>query len=206
MKNKISINHEKYVGDKAWVIDTFPGIFLSCAEEDYVAFRVLIILDRVNISYYHFQQCIEKYLKAFVLYNNIEIVAGKKNECKDFKKNGHRLEYWAEICGRKDNFFNDSDFMTALKSISDFEELYRYPQDNIQTWGSSPKEILKFMDEFVWEMRKKITHTQYQDIIEAFLSGFSNSDPRIYTLFKYSFTVSQIREFLILENDYFKIS
>ena len=73
------------------------------AEEDYIVSRILLILDRQNCGFYHVQQCIEKYLKTFVLDRNIEIYSGRKNKCSDFKKNGHKLEYWAKICGRVDD-------------------------------------------------------------------------------------------------------
>lgn len=205
MKTKISLKHGLFhEEDKDWVIDTYRGILLKNAEEDYVASRVMFILDRTEIAYYHLQQCIEKYLKAFVLDKDIDIVSGHKNKCSDFKKNGHKLEFWANLCGKVDDFFNDRDFINALISISDFEELCRYPQNRIQTYGSTPKQLLMFLDEFVWEMRNRIEHLQYQDIILAFLNGFTNSDPRINTMFKYSLNPEQIRDFITIDNNILK--
>lgn len=206
MKNKISFGygyHDK--NNSEWVIDSYRGILLKHAEEDYIASRILLILDRQDNGFYHIQQCIEKYLKAFVLDRNIEIISGRKNICSDFKKNGHKLEYWAKICGKVDEFFNDKDFIIDLTIISEFEEIFRYPQDRIQSRSGSPKTLLKFLDEFVWEMRNRIEHLQYQDIILAFANGYTNSDPRLFTKYKYNLTPKQIQEFLTIENDYYRI-
>lgn len=191
-----------YPNKKNWVIDTYRGLFLKKAEEDYVACRVLFNLNLLDLSFYHLQQCIEKYLKAFVLDKNIEIIPGKKNECKDFFKNGHKLETWAKICGRSDSFFNDGDFMDDLSKITFLETISRYPQDSIQSWGSCPIALIKFLDEFVFEMRQKITHDQYEDVIDNFLKGCISSHPKL--AWDFNITSKQIKNFITFKNDFFR--
>lgn len=207
MKNKINLSIKNFPedNDTNWVIDTFRGVLLKKAEEDYITCRILFMLNLLDPAYYHLQQCIEKYLKTFILDRDIKIVIGRDNQCNDFKKNGHKLEEWGKLCWTKDDFFNDQDLIIALTNISHFEEISRYPQNRIQSWGSCPALLLKFLDEFVFEMRKRIEHKQYSDVIEKFSKGYISAHPALTYKFNKSITAKQIQEFLFHENDYFKL-
>ena len=106
----------------------------------------------------------------------------------------------------KDDFFNDCDFIETLEIISKYEELSRYPQTEIQSWSSSPISLLKFLDEFVFEMRKKIVHNQYDDVIIKFLNGYVSDHPSLSWEFNKFIKPEQIQKFLTFDNDYFKPS
>ena len=69
MKNEINFHVNQFSGtdNKKWLPSTYRGIFLKKAEEDYVACRVFFMLNLLDIAYYHLQQCIEKYLKTYIL-------------------------------------------------------------------------------------------------------------------------------------------
>ncbi len=182
--------------DKSWVPEVARGIFLKKAEEDYVAFRILFTMNMLDTAYYHLHQCIEKYLKTFILDNDIEHGP--------FYKQGHELEYWAKLCASKDDFFEDEELVKGLTELSHLVTLMRYPSDTIQSWSSSPGDLLKFLDEFVFEMRTKIRHLQYEDIIEKFLNGYISSHPTLRWMFNDFITPEQIKKFITCNNDYFK--
>jgi len=206
VENKASLSLEKFKEDdnKEWAIDYFRGIFLQKAEEDYISCRILLNMDLTDQGLYHLQQCMEKYMKAFVLDNNIEINPGKKNKCDDFLKNGHKLEYWANICARKDKFFEEKNLIEKLPLLSHLEEISRYPQNKFQSRSFSPSQLLIFLDEFVSSMIKKIEHLQYRNVIYDFYIGRTIEQPHFKWDIDKKLKPEQIKEFLIFNNNYIK--
>jgi hypothetical protein len=218
MKNRINFHADKFsaTDDKKWLPQCYRGIFLMKAEEDYVACRALFMLNLTSTAYYHLHQSIEKYLKAFILDRGIDYHISKCKEqhsagtgidnsilCRCLM--GHKLEKWAKLCGLDDEFFLDTQLIADLTVLSHLVEVPRYPQDKVQSWGGSPISLIHFLDEFVFEMRTRIRHVQYEDVIQKFLDGYISVHPSLSYEYNKSMTPAQIQQFIACENESFGV-
>jgi HEPN domain-containing protein len=108
--------------------------WLFRANED---IAVIQSLSNTNIEYYtsticfHSQQAVEKFLKAFLIYNDI-----------DFPKT-HDLDFLLMECKKIDNSFIDIE----LKSLTDFGVSIRYPDDFYVPGVKETKEYMEIAEE-----------------------------------------------------------
>src|SRR5260370_33411476 len=94
------------------------GLFKQIAEEDYLIGRYLAIVGfrYMNNALFHFQQSMEKYLKAFLIRNSY---TGRFDGT-------HDLEILASYCAQYDTLFDDANLRRACTLITPFEEKGRY--------------------------------------------------------------------------------
>lgn len=122
------------------------GILKILAECDYLLTRHLIFLPSfMSTTLFHYQQCLEKYLKAYLAFR----------EDYTFKhlKNGHNLSELLALCLPHDEFFQDPLLEAACTTLTPFAEVGRYPNDQMQQYGVSTPNAYRFLDEFVFKMR-----------------------------------------------------
>ena len=129
---------------------------MTIEKEDYIRnwlFRaiediaVIENLSDTNIEFYtsticfHAQQAVEKFLKAFLIYHDI-----------DFPKT-HDLDYLILECRKIDNNFIDID----LKSLSDFGVSIRYPDDFYVPGVNETREYIEISKEIQSRIEKLIS-------------------------------------------------
>lgn len=108
--------------------------WLFRANED---IAVIQSLSGTNLEYYacticfHSQQAVEKFLKAFLIYHDI-----------DFPKT-HDLDFLLLECQKIDN----SSFGIELKSLTDFGVSFRYPDDFYVPGVKETKEYIEIAEE-----------------------------------------------------------
>lgn len=154
MINKITLNYNPPTESEMDLINERDlGRFLTGAEEDYFLSRVLILSTIYELGFYHFQQCIEKFLKAYLIQKN-----------KTFG-NTHDLDKLRKLCAEVDTFFEDPDLAEGCNKITPFEVAGRYPSKQVRSYGYITPHILFFLDEFVSEMKKRIDHNGIAGVI-----------------------------------------
>lgn len=92
---------------------------------------------------FHCQQAVEKYLKAYILYQGKEIIKT------------HNLEFLKETCAEYDYDFEDLDF----KDLNSFSSDIRYPDDALLPTIEEAKEYLQVAEDIKELVRKKIIFT-----------------------------------------------
>ncbi len=126
------------------VIRFDTGLLKLQAEYDYLMARCLVTLPLLlSNTLFHYQQCIEKYLKAYLAYRNNPGLG-----------NGHDLTALVVLCQPYSGIFLDSDLESACSQLTPFNDIGRYPDDRHQSYGLSFPAGIQFLDEFVYEMRK----------------------------------------------------
>ena len=102
------------------------GNFVAYADEDLLAFGLLINAHLGDLAFYHGTQAIEKYLKALAL--AILDPTGTQ-ETPDNKRclRTHDLVKLADCCKAEYRFYGLSDIQNHLKRISEFDQVSRYP-------------------------------------------------------------------------------
>jgi HEPN domain-containing protein len=129
MNKQTKITKEQYV--KNWMQKADND--LTIARDERYLKNENIVTDGIC---FHCQQCVEKYLKAFLSFNKI-----------DFQKT-HNLEMLSSLCATIDSNFNNLDF----GNLTDFGASIRYPDDfyiptikEADTSISKAEEIRKFV-------------------------------------------------------------
>lgn len=91
--------------------------WIEKAEHDLIAASILLEANPgiLDIACFHCQQAIEKYLKAFLIYNSLDFIFT------------HNLDYLLQQCSAFDKVFIDMD----LKNINVYAVRARYPHDYI---------------------------------------------------------------------------
>lgn len=154
MQNKITLQtNPTAVSERSLLNGRNLGRFIYGAEEDYVLARVLLYMSIYDAGMYHYQQCMEKFLKAFLIQNNVQF------------RNTHNLETLRALCEQRDNFFSDPDLVDACDKVKPFEVVGRYPSELLRSYGWVMPDLAFFLDEFVYEMRGKINRQGIADII-----------------------------------------
>ncbi len=90
--------------------------WLEKASHDLIAADILIQANPMilDIACFHCQQAVEKYLKAFLIYNNRDFIFT------------HNLDYLVQQCSAIDTDFKDLD----MKNLSLYAVRARYPHDH----------------------------------------------------------------------------
>lgn len=85
---------------------------------------------------FHMQQCVEKYLKAFMIYNGLEI------------SKTHILSYLLEKCITLDAEFTKFD-KNEFHKLTEYAVALRYPDDFFMPSLEETKEAIKMADDIV---------------------------------------------------------
>lgn len=103
--------------------------WIEKAEHDMIATSILLEANPaiLAIACFHCQQAIEKYLKAFLIYNNQEFIFT------------HNLDYLVHECSAFDEDFINLD----LKNLNIYAVRARYPHDYITPEYSEAKEYFE---------------------------------------------------------------
>lgn len=102
------------------------GNFIAHADDDLLAFGLLVRGGLMTLGFYHGVQAIEKYLKALVL--SIIDPAGTHATPKTQKWGGtHNLEKLAGQCQTKFPYYAEPGVIANLKRFTEFNEATRYP-------------------------------------------------------------------------------
>jgi len=157
--------------------------FIVGAEEDYFLSRILLFLDINDSGMYHYQQCMEKYLKSFLIENNITF------------RNTHNLNRLRGFCESLDIFFKDEDLIDACQKITPFEVIGRYPQNQVRAYGWTMPDLIWFLDEFVYKMRRKVNREGVFDLISEI--------GKMKTMGILNFDVSFLVDLFFKDNFYF---
>ena len=90
--------------------------WLERAEADLRAAQILIEADPLilDIACFHCQQAVEKFLKGYLVFNNVEFPFT------------HSLEYLLELCSESDNEFSTLE----IGNLTQFAVRMRYPHDS----------------------------------------------------------------------------
>lgn len=89
---------------------------------------------------FHFQQAVEKYLKAYIIYQGKEV------------KKTHNIIFLKESCAEYDGDFENID----IKDLNDFAADIRYPDDSITPTLDETKEYLQIAESIRELVRRKI--------------------------------------------------
>ena len=106
--------------------------WIEKADNDLIAAKILIEANPLilDIACFHCQQAIEKYLKAFLIYNNQEVIFT------------HNLDFLAQQCSVLDVDFNNLD----MKNINQYAVKIRYPHDYHAPELSETEEYLQISE------------------------------------------------------------
>lgn len=121
------------------------------ADEAYVAHRFLSLcpgLGLTSVCLYLACQAAEKYLKAFLIAAQGQLRVGKGGQMH------HRLDELCEECALHDPFFDDVGLREVMRRLSLFDEVGRYPQSRLQSWGLVTP--MTFLDEFAYKVRQLV--------------------------------------------------
>lgn len=101
-------------------IEEKTHIWISYADEDLSTAQVGLTLT-TSIPYriiaFHAQQCVEKYLKAYLIYHEIEFPYT------------HNISLLLELCAEKGKWTSE---LEEAKKLSAYASTLRYPSDNIK--------------------------------------------------------------------------
>lgn len=159
--------------------------FVIGGEEDYVLARILHQVSLHDSGMYHYQQCLEKFMKSFLIERDIHF------------KPTHDLELLRARCVKHDQFFREINLVDACSKVTPFEVWGRYPAKKAHSYGWVIPDLIYFLDEFVYEMRNKINRSGFYDIIsEMRSSGKINPLPGIVPS-------SYLVDLFFLNNQYF---
>jgi HEPN domain-containing protein len=161
MNNKIKNHNVRLTSprEEMFMNDREIGTFVRRSEEDYIIGRILSNSSNINIHFgeqalFHFQQSVEKYLKAFILLRG------------DTFKNEHNLLVLLKKCSQIDDYFKDQDLINGISYINNFYIVSRYPQRDIRAYVINTDEVVPFMDEFISNMRDKVRGGYKRNILD----------------------------------------
>lgn len=91
--------------------------WIQRAENDLRAAEILFVSDPLilDIACFHFQQAIEKYLKAFLVYHEKEFILS------------HNIDYLLDLCAQIDAVYSETDPL----NLSLYAVRTRYPHDHV---------------------------------------------------------------------------
>lgn len=102
------------------------GNFVACADEDLLAFALLMQDNLHSLAFYHITQAIEKYLKALALSIIDPLGSAETPSTQPWIKT-HKLEVLANKCGASHPYYGQPDIQNHLKHFTEFDQLSRYP-------------------------------------------------------------------------------
>jgi len=114
------------------------------ANYDYIATRLLWFSGLTELAFFHMQQAVEKYLKAFL------IARGR-----DFSRRTHDLGDLCRKCAEVDGWFAQPPWPEWCKRLAYFSEVGRYPQERFGGWGFNSG-VLDYLDEFAYTVRERM--------------------------------------------------
>ncbi|HEY5462257.1 MAG TPA: HEPN domain-containing protein [Hanamia sp.] len=117
--------------------------WLQKAEHDLLAARLIIDYQPIilDISCFHCQQAVEKYLKTFLIYHK-----------KDFPKT-HNIDLLLKICSTINDHFEEID----VKNLEDFAVRGRYPHDFLLPSPEEAEEFYQIAEEIKRLVLKVVT-------------------------------------------------
>lgn len=126
-------------------------IFIKKGYDDFVVANTLLkeIKPKVEIIWFHFQQFVEKYLKAYLIFNGIE----------PFKT--HRIAYLLKECIKIDLEFNKFS-NTDIIELTDCAVSFRY-EDTEEIDINFIKDLLPTLNEFKIFLELKLNFTFLED-------------------------------------------
>ena len=102
------------------------GNFIAHADEDLLAFGLLIRGGLYTLAFYHGVQAIEKYFKALVL-SILDPAGTKETPLTQKWLRTHDLGELADRCKDAFPFYGESDVLNNLKRFTEFHQPTRYP-------------------------------------------------------------------------------
>ena len=102
------------------------GNFIAHADEDLLAFGLLIRGRLHRLAFYHGVQAIEKYFKALVL-SILDPAGTKESPSTQRWLKTHDLEKLANKCKDAFPFYGESGVLDNLKRFTEFDQATRYP-------------------------------------------------------------------------------
>lgn len=147
MQNELEISSTPHTPQSQATIRYDTGLLKLHAEYDYLLTRYLSVAPGCLVAevLFHYQQCVEKYLKAYLAFV-YDISFGQL-------KNGHNLADLLTLCMQYDEFFQDAKLHASCQAIEPFAEVGRYPNHLMQSYGFEYPRSLYFLDEFITKMR-----------------------------------------------------
>jgi hypothetical protein len=117
------------------------GNFIFYADNDLLAFGLLVRGGQLPLGLYHGVQAIEKYLKALVL-SIIDPCGNQETPQTQQWIRTHDLEKLAKCCMQKFPHYSDPAVIANLKRFGEFDQATRYPWVNRSLGnGFSPEDI-----------------------------------------------------------------
>ena len=102
------------------------GNFVDHADEDLLAFGILMNADLVAQAYYHGVQAVEKYLKALSLSLMDPDGVTDTPTTQPWIKT-HDLARLADRCGRSIPYYSQGTVLNTLNRLAEFDQVARYP-------------------------------------------------------------------------------
>ena len=131
------------------------GNFVARADEDLLAFGLLLEGNLSALAFYHSTQAIEKYLKALVLALLDPIGAVETPFTQKWLKT-HDLVKLAQPCTKADSFYGQADTHAHLKRFSEFDQVSRYPWTNQDLGNGFSSEDISVVGEICQHLRKDL--------------------------------------------------
>ena len=102
------------------------GNFVAYADEDFLAFGLLMQDNLCSLAFYHSIQAIEKYLKSLAL-SIIDPLGSIETPLTQPWIKTHKLQCLANKCSQSHSYYGQSNTQNHLKRFSEFDQLSRYP-------------------------------------------------------------------------------
>jgi|GEM_PF-7038698 len=188
------------------IVDTCQGsdIFLKVADEDYLATRLLFMCGSVlhNLSAYHSQQCLEKYIKAYTIQKAQQYVIT------------HNLDSLRESASNYSDYFSKDEIKKQLAKFNVYDQVTRYGSEalndpfydknesrEVSGFWVFGTEHIKILDKLVYEIRGLLDFDKikWPDTLKAILED--KKDHIVIATWKSPIPIKKI---LTTNNNYYK--
>jgi HEPN domain-containing protein len=131
------------------------GNFIAYADQDLLAFGLLIQGGLLVPACYHGVQAIEKYLKALVL-SILDPTGTTETPITRPTLKNHGLQTLAKQCNETDTYYNQSDVIANLKRFEEFDQATRYPWVDQKLGNGFSSEDVQIISEMCKQLRTRL--------------------------------------------------
>lgn len=156
------------------------GNFVAHADEDLLAFGLLIEVNLGALAFYHSTQAIEKYLKALVL-ALLDPIGAVETPLIQKELITHDLVKLAERCTKADSYYGQPDTHAHLKRFSEFDQVSRYPWTNQDLGNGFSSDDIPIVGKICQHLRNDLPITCDNYVLGMRVRGYFHGDrTRIY--------------------------
>jgi len=131
------------------------GNFVSYADEDLLAFGLLMQSDLGAIAFYHAIQSVEKYLKSLVL-AIIDPEGYQETSITQSWLKTHNLVKLAKFCSEKYSYYGQLNVQDNLRRFIEFDQVARYPWVDRKLGNGFSGDDISIIDEICCRLRNDL--------------------------------------------------